>query len=174
MPMTNESSAQKGRKRGARRCAVLILALLAVSVVMCLQMGCAVGQAQLEPEVETKTTHHSGCFAVQVGAYAKRAEAVTMLIKLTETISYPMMLTEVVAKGNVRWRLRVLVLSRDEALKASERLLAEDHIQTWTVPMSCANSFTESDSATPTANTDTLDPIGRTPERMIHRWYHGL
>jgi hypothetical protein len=137
MPVTDESSDQKGRPGCSLRCGVLILALLGVSVVMCSLIGCAAGQVELQPEVEKKATQHSTCYAVQVGAYKKRTEAVTMLVKLAETIPYPMMLTEVVARDNVRWRLRVLTTSRVEADKASERLLAEQGVQTWIVPMTC-------------------------------------
>lgn len=113
------------------------MALLTLSVALCWQMGCAAGQVLLQPEVEKEVTRHSTCYAVQVGAYEKRAEAVAMMIKLAQTFSYPMALTQVDARDNVRWRLRVLASSRDEALKASERLLAEQGIHGWMVPMSC-------------------------------------
>jgi hypothetical protein len=121
---------------------VLVLALLVVSPVLCSQTLSPAGQLQqtTKKEVDKKRTEHSTCYAVQVGAYKERAEVGAMLDKLAEGFPYRMMLTQVGARDNMRWRLRVLATSRVEALKVSERLLAEQGVQAWTIPIPCAYS----------------------------------
>src|SRR5215470_16746250 len=143
--MTDNYSDNNGRPGHTLRCALLILALLLVSVAMGSQMGCAMGQVQstMQSEPEQKAPQHSMCYGVQVGAYEKRADAVAMMIKLAETFRYPMMLTQVALRDDVRWRLRVQATSKDEAHTISERLLAEQGVQAWIVPMLCTNSVKE-------------------------------
>jgi cell division septation protein DedD len=121
---------------------VLVLALLVVSPVFCSQTLSPAGQLQhtTKKEVDKKRTEHSTCYAVQVGAYKERAEVGAMLDKLAEGFPYRMMLTQVGARDNMRWRLRVLATSRVEALKVSERLLAEQGVQAWIIPIPCAYS----------------------------------
>jgi hypothetical protein len=63
-----------------------------------------------------------------------------MLEKLAKGFSYRMMLTQVGTRDNTWWRLRVLATARVEALKVSERLLAEQGVQSWIVPIPCAYS----------------------------------
>lgn len=118
---------------------VLVLALFVVSPVLCSQTPSPQLQHTRKEEVD-KGTEHSTCYAVQVGAYKERAEAGAMLEKLTEGFPYRMMLTQVSTRDNTWWRLRVLATARVEALKVSERLLAEQGIQASIVPIPCAYS----------------------------------
>jgi hypothetical protein len=86
--------------------------------------------------VETRRSEPS-CFAVQVGAYEDRAEATVMLNRLMQAFPDPMTLSQVVTRDKTRWRLRVLATSRLEALKVSGRLLGEQGIKAWIVPIPC-------------------------------------
>ena len=137
--MRDESPDQKSRLGYTVRHTVLVLALFVVTPFLCSQTPSPQLQHTRKEEVD-KRTEHSTCYAVQVGAYKERAEAGAMLEKLTEGFPYLMMLTQVGTRDNTWWRLRVLATARVEALKVSERLLAEQGVQAWIVPIPCAYS----------------------------------
>jgi cell division septation protein DedD len=119
---------------------VLVLALFVLSPFLCSQTPSPQLQHVRKEEVD-KRTEHSTCYAVQVGAYKERAEAGAMLEKLAKEFPYRMMLTQVGTRDNTWWRLRVLATARVEALNVSERLLAEQGVQSWIVPIPCAYSI---------------------------------
>jgi len=165
--MADKPSDQKGRPAWILRCAVLILVLLVLSLALCSRIASAAGQVRptMKREVEKKATQHSTCYAVQVGAYKKRAEAGAMLDKLARAFLYRMMLTQVGARDNVRWRLRVLATSKVEALQVSERLSAEQGIEAWILPMPCTDLVEgRLDHAILTLHTETPEPAS--PARM--------
>jgi hypothetical protein len=137
--MRDESPDQKSRLGYTVRHTVLVLALFVVSPFLCSQTPSPQLQHTRKEEVD-KRTEHSTCYAVQVGAYKERAEAGAMLEKLAEGFPYRMTLTQVGTRDNTWWRLRVLATARVEALKISERLLAEQGVQAWIVPIPCAYS----------------------------------
>ena len=115
---------------------VLALLVLAVGLLSSSQISLAVPQVQ-KTEVVTKSFETTGCYAVQVGAYGKRAEALAVLHSLTERFSYPTRLTSVVTQDDTLWRVRMLTTSKAEALKASERLLQEQGVKAWIIPTPC-------------------------------------
>ena len=138
--MRCESANQKVGPGCMLRCAPLILALLAVSPVFSFESSSPVGQLQhATNEIEKKSTEHSICFAVQVGAYKERPEVGAMLDKLAQEFPYRMMVTQVGTGDKTRWRLRVLATSRVEAFMISERLLAEQGVEAWIVPIPCTH-----------------------------------
>jgi hypothetical protein len=114
----------------------LALLVLVVGLLSSSQTSLAVPQVQTAVEV-TKSPDTTRCYAVQVGAYGKRAEALAMLNRLTQRFSYPTTLTPLVTQDDTLWRVRMLTTSRAEALKASERLLEDQGIKAWIAPMPC-------------------------------------
>lgn len=113
----------------------LALALPAVGLLSS-QMSLALPQVQTT-EVVMQRPETTGCYAVQVGAYVKRAEALAVLNRLSERFSYPTTLTSVVTQDDTLWRVRMLTTSRAETLKASERLLQEQGVKAWIIPTPC-------------------------------------
>lgn len=122
------------------RCAVLILAVLEVSPALCSLTASEQIPQTTKEEGEKKRMDDSTCYAVQVGAYENRAEVGDMLDKLAPEFPDRMILTQVATRDKTLWRLRVLATSRVEALKVSERLLAEQSIRAWIVPIACTDS----------------------------------
>jgi hypothetical protein len=118
--------------RGVLALAVFVLGLFSSS-----QTSLAVPQIQTT-EAVTKSPEATKCYAVQVGAYGKRAEALAMLNRLTQRFSYPTTLTPLVTQDNTLWRVRMLTTSKAEALKASERLLQDQRVNAWIVPIPCS------------------------------------
>jgi hypothetical protein len=126
--------------------AVLALAVLVVGELLSSQTSLAVPQVQTT-EAVTKSPETARCYAVQVGAYGKRAEALAMLNRLSRRFSYPTMLTSLVTQDDILWRVRMLTTSKGEALKASERLLQDQGVKAWIIPIPCttrANGNSES------------------------------
>jgi membrane-associated protease RseP (regulator of RpoE activity) len=116
--------------------AVLALAVLIVSLLLSSRTSLAVPQVQTT-EAVTKSPETARCYAVQVGAYGKRAEALAMLNRLTQRFSYPTTLTPLVTQDNTLWRVRMLTTSKAEALEASERLLQDQGVKAWIMPIPC-------------------------------------
>jgi hypothetical protein len=160
--------------------AVLALASLVLGVLSFSQESLAVPQVQTTVEV-TKIPEATKCYAVQVGAYGKRAEALAMLNKLTQRFSYPTTLTPLVTHDDTLWRVRMLTNSKAEALKASEHLLQDQRVKAWIVPIPCAaqvngnsesanhdrnpEGATSSARALPVLTTPpTVKPAGASPE----------
>jgi hypothetical protein len=115
---------------------VLALAVLVAGVLSSSRTSLAVPQVQTT-EAVTKTAGTKRCYAVQVGAYGKRAEALAMLNRLTQRLSYPTTLTPLVTQDDTLWRVRMLTTSKAEALKASERLLQDQGVKAWIIPIPC-------------------------------------
>jgi len=116
--------------------AVLALAAFVLGLLSSSKISLAVPQVQTTAAV-TKSPEATKCYAVQVGAYGKRAEALAMLNRLTQRFSYPTTLTPLVTQDNTLWRVRVLTTSKTEALKASERLLQDQGVKAWIMPIPC-------------------------------------
>jgi membrane-associated protease RseP (regulator of RpoE activity) len=116
--------------------AVLPLAVFVVGVLSSSQVSLAVPQVQTT-EAVTKSSEATKCYAVQVGAYGKRAEALAMLNRLTQRFSYPTTLTPLVIQDDTLWRVRMLTTSKAEALNASERLLRDQDVKAWILPIPC-------------------------------------
>jgi PDZ domain/SPOR domain len=116
---------------------VLALAVLVAGVLSSSQTSLAVPQVQTT-EAVTKRPETAKCYAVQVGAYSKRAEALAMLNRLTQRFSYRTTLTPLVTRDDTLWRVRMLTTSRADALKASERLLQDQGVKAWIIPIPCA------------------------------------
>jgi membrane-associated protease RseP (regulator of RpoE activity) len=136
---------------------VLALAVLVVSLLSSSQTSLAMPQIQTTRAV-TKTPETARCYAVQVGAYGKRAEALAMLNRLTQRFSYPTTLTPLVTQDDTLWRVRVLTTSKTEALKASERLLQDQGVKAWIIPIPCT---TRVNGSSESANHD-RNPEGAT------------
>jgi len=115
---------------------VLALAVLVIGLLSSSQISSAVPQVQTTVEV-TKSPDTTKCYAVQVGAYGKRAEAVAMLNRLIQRFSYPTTLTPLVTQDDTLWRVRMLTTSKAEALKASEHLLQDQGVKAWIIPIPC-------------------------------------
>src|SRR5215472_1534609 len=120
--------AKKTHCRGSR--IKSFLAVLVVSLLSFSRASLANPQVQTT-EAVTKNPDTTRCYAVQVGAYNKRAEALAMLNRLTQKFSYPTVLTSLVTQDDTLWRVRMLTTSMTEALKASEHLLHEQSIRAW-------------------------------------------
>ena len=116
---------------------VLALLVLVVGLLSSLKISLAVPQVQTTAAV-TKSPEATKCYAVQVGAYGKRAEALAMLNRLTQRFSYPTTLTPLVTQDNTLWRVRMLTNSKAEALEASEHLLRDQRVNAWIVPIPCS------------------------------------
>ena len=115
---------------------VLALAVFVVGLLSSSQISSAVPQVQTT-EAVTKSPETARCYAVQVGAYSKRAEALAMLNRLTQRFSYPTTLTPLVTQDDTLWRVRMLTTSKAEALKASERVLQDQGVKAWIMPIPC-------------------------------------
>ena len=115
---------------------VLALSVLVVGLLSSSQISSTVPQVQTT-EAVTKSPETARCYAVQVGAYSKRAEALAMLNGLTQRLSYPTTLTPLVNQDDTLWRVRMLTTSKAEALKASERLLQDQGVKAWIIPIPC-------------------------------------
>jgi membrane-associated protease RseP (regulator of RpoE activity) len=116
--------------------AVLALAVFVLGLFSSSQTSLAVPQIQTTAAV-TKSPETARCYVVQVGAYGKRAEALAMLNRLIQRFSYPTTLTPLVTQDNTLWRVRMLTTSKAEALKASERLLQDQGVKAWIMPIPC-------------------------------------
>jgi hypothetical protein len=117
--------------------AVLTLAAFVLGLLSSSKISLALPQVQTT-EAVTKSPETARCYAVQVGAYGKRAEALAMLNRLTQRFSYPTTLTPLVTQDDTLWRVRMLTTSKAEALRASERLLQDQRVNTWIVPIRCS------------------------------------
>jgi len=115
---------------------VLTLAVLVIGLLSSSQISSGVPQLQTSVEV-TKSPETARCYAVQVGAYGKRAEALAVLNTLTQRFSYPTTLTPLVTQDDTLWRVRILTTSKAEALKVSERLLQDQGVKAWIMPIPC-------------------------------------
>jgi len=110
--------------------------VLVVGLLLSSQTSLAVPQIQTT-EAVTKSPETARCYAVQVGAYGNRAEALAMLNRLTQRFSYPTTLTPLVTQDDTLWRVRMLTTSKAEALEASEHLLQDHRVNPWIVPIPC-------------------------------------
>jgi len=142
--------------RGVLALAVFVLGLFSSS-----QTSLAVPQIQTT-EAVTKSPEATKCYAVQVGAYSKRAEALAMLNRLTQRFSYPTTLTPLVTQDNTLWRVRMLTTSKAEALEASERLLQGQGVKAWIMPIPCTTRVNgNSEGANHDRNPEGVKPLVR-------------
>jgi sporulation related protein len=172
--MRRESTDQKGRPGCLRQCVVLLLSLLLADPVLLSQTSSAALRVQptMKKTVDAKSTEPSICYAVQVGAYERRAEATAMLKQLMQAFPYRMALSQVVAGGKTRWRLRVMATSKVEALQITDRLLEEQGIKAWidSIPCAIAGAIQSQDNNPDAMDNSEFGSFLRTFGAELPRW----
>jgi hypothetical protein len=168
------SPKQDGRAESVQRFALLLLSLLVTSPVLSSRTASAAPQVQpaMKKAVDTRSAEASNCYAVQVGAYEGRAEATETMRRLMQAFPNRMALSQVVTPDKTRWRLRVLTTSKGEALKVSDRLLAEQGIKAWIDAIPCAvpvAAESQDNNAPPTDNSQ-FGSFLRTFGAAVPRW----
>ena len=172
--MRRESTDQKGRPGCLQQCVVLLLSLLWADPVLLSQTSSAALRVQptMKKTVDAKSTEPSTCYAVQVGAYERQAEATAMLKQLMQAFPYRMALSQVVAGGKTRWRLRVMATSKVEALQITDRLLEEQGIKAWidSIPCAIAGAVQSQDNNPHAMDNSEFGSLLRTFGAELPRW----
>lgn len=132
------NSPNQERARGLISLAVVLLLAVASSTFSQTSPTPARADAATNQVAERKSSQSATCYAVQVGAYEEEAEADRMMNKLMQDYPYGMTIAPVSTRGQTRWRLRVLATSKPEALEISARLLRDQQIKAWIVPIPCS------------------------------------
>lgn len=77
------------------------------------------------------------CYAVQVGAYESRDEAVAVENALSRQFRNATQMAQLPSPTKTLWRVRLLAASKEEAAALVKRLQKTDWNKSWVVPTAC-------------------------------------
>jgi cell division protein FtsN len=78
------------------------------------------------------------CYAIQVGAYKDREEAVATQNELSRQFPNATQVSQLPSRNEIYWRVRMLAASKDEAEALVRRLQQTRWNKSWVVPVPCS------------------------------------